>query len=127
MVPAIGQVPPEAAPELPQSSTLNSPESDHDSVHSQTDACSSVRTADSKALVPVSDMNADPLTILPPRKSRRSELVQRRVRRPFSVAEVEALVQAVEKLGTGRYTCQSLKKTSFRFINMTIALPISLI
>nr|2AJE_A Chain A, telomere repeat-binding protein [Arabidopsis thaliana] len=28
---------------------------------------------------------------------------QRRIRRPFSVAEVEALVQAVEKLGTGRW------------------------
>lgn len=32
-----------------------------------------------------------------------SEVSQRRARRPFSVAEVEALVQAVEKLGTGRY------------------------
>lgn len=37
------------------------------------------------------------------RKSKRSEVAQRRIRRPFSVAEVEALVQAVEKLGTGRY------------------------
>lgn len=27
---------------------------------------------------------------------------KRRIRRPFSVAEVEVLVQAVEKLGTGR-------------------------
>ena len=107
VVPAIEQVPPEAAPEPPQSSTLNSPESDHDSVHSQTDASSSVKTADSKAMVPVPDMNADPLTVLPPRKSRRSELVQRRIRRPFSVAEVEALVQAVEKLGTGRCKCHS--------------------
>ncbi|KAK4780207.1 hypothetical protein SAY87_016313 [Trapa incisa] len=32
-----------------------------------------------------------------------SVISQRRVRRPFSVAEVEALVQAVEKLGTGRW------------------------
>lgn len=30
------------------------------------------------------------------------EMVQRRIRRPFTVSEVEALVQAVEKLGTGR-------------------------
>jgi hypothetical protein len=27
---------------------------------------------------------------------------RRRIRRPFSVAEVEALVEAVERLGTGR-------------------------
>lgn len=30
------------------------------------------------------------------------EMVQRRIRRPFPVSEVEALVQAVERLGTGR-------------------------
>ena len=32
---------------------------------------------------------------------------KRRVRRPFSVSEVEALVHAVEKLGTGRYSTRS--------------------
>ncbi|ESQ45106.1 hypothetical protein EUTSA_v10011058mg [Eutrema salsugineum] len=31
------------------------------------------------------------------------EIVQRRIRRPFTVSEVEALVQAVEMLGTGRW------------------------
>ncbi|EFH52484.1 predicted protein [Arabidopsis lyrata subsp. lyrata] len=31
------------------------------------------------------------------------EIVQRRIRRPFTVSEVEALVQAVERLGTGRW------------------------
>lgn len=36
-------------------------------------------------------------------KSRGSEIGKRRIRRPFSVAEVEALVHAVEKLGTGRW------------------------
>lgn len=36
-------------------------------------------------------------------KSRGSEMGKRRIRRPFSVAEVEALVHAVEKLGTGRW------------------------
>lgn len=36
-------------------------------------------------------------------KSRSLDIGKRRVRRPFSVAEVEALVHAVEKLGTGRY------------------------
>ncbi|KAL5127540.1 Telomere repeat-binding protein 3 [Glycine soja] len=35
-------------------------------------------------------------------KAKRTEIAQRRIRRPFSVTEVEALVQAVEKLGTGR-------------------------
>lgn len=107
-VPAVDQTPPEAAPEPPQTSTLNGPESDHDSVHSHTDASSSIdKTANSKALVAIPDMNANananPLFVVPPRKSRRSELVQRRIRRPFSVAEVEALVHAVEKLGTGRW------------------------
>ena len=38
-----------------------------------------------------------------PQKSRILDIGKRRVRRPFSVAEVEALVHAVEKLGTGRY------------------------
>lgn len=38
-----------------------------------------------------------------PPKSRILDIGKRRVRRPFSVAEVEALVHAVEKLGTGRY------------------------
>ncbi|KAM7262647.1 hypothetical protein ACFE04_000330 [Oxalis oulophora] len=37
------------------------------------------------------------------RKSTRPDIVQRRIRRPFSVPEVEALVRAVEELGTGRW------------------------
>lgn len=102
LVPATDQMPFEAAPELPQISTL-CPESDHDSVHSHTDISSVDKAASSKALVPVPDMNMNPLNVAPLRKSRQPELVQRRIRRPFSVAEVEALVQAVEKLGTGRY------------------------
>lgn len=58
---------------------------------------------DSKALVPIPPMNAEALAVVPANpKPKRSELSQRRTRRPFSVAEVEALVEAVEKLGTGR-------------------------
>ncbi|KAJ9548388.1 hypothetical protein OSB04_020931 [Centaurea solstitialis] len=38
-------------------------------------------------------------------KSKQQDCAQRRIRRPFSVSEVEALVEAVEKLGTGRYVC----------------------
>ncbi|KAK4403300.1 Telomere repeat-binding protein 4 [Sesamum angolense] len=59
---------------------------------------------DSKALVPVPPMNAEALAVVPVNpKPKRTELSQRRTRRPFSVAEVEALVAAVEKLGTGRW------------------------
>lgn len=58
---------------------------------------------DSKALVPVSPNKSESLAVLPLNsKSKRSELSQRRTRRPFSVSEVEALVEAVERLGTGR-------------------------
>lgn len=61
-------------------------------------------TTDSKALIAVPDMSVEALAVVPGhRKSKRFDIGQRRIRRPFSVAEVEALVQAVEKLGTGRY------------------------
>ncbi|PIN01336.1 hypothetical protein CDL12_26159 [Handroanthus impetiginosus] len=56
---------------------------------------------DSKALVPVSPMDAEALAVVQANpKPKRTEISQRRTRRPFSVAEVEALVEAVEKLGT---------------------------
>lgn len=88
----------------PLTPVVNCPDSDHDSVHSPTDVSSLDKTsANSKALVPVPAMSIEALAVVPLRKSRRSELVQRRIRRPFSVTEVEALVQAVEKLGTGRW------------------------
>lgn len=60
---------------------------------------------DSKALVPIPAMNVEALSIVPlnHKQSKRSELSQRRTRRPFSVSEVEALVEAVETLGTGRW------------------------
>lgn len=78
-------------------------ESDHDSAPSPTDVPIEKSTKDSKALVPVPAMSVEALAVVPVhRNSKRSEIVQRRIRRPFSVTEVEALVQAVEKLGTGR-------------------------
>ncbi|PIN12177.1 hypothetical protein CDL12_15223 [Handroanthus impetiginosus] len=59
---------------------------------------------DSKALVPMTPVNVDALAVVPVNpKPKRNELSQRRTRRPFSVAEVEALVAAVEELGTGRW------------------------
>ena len=60
----------------------------------------------SQALVAVPPITAKPLAVVPfHRRSGHSAYVQRRMRRPFSVSEVEALVQAVEKLGTGRLVC----------------------
>uniref|UniRef100_A0A6N2LHL1 HTH myb-type domain-containing protein n=1 Tax=Salix viminalis TaxID=40686 RepID=A0A6N2LHL1_SALVM len=78
-------------------------ESDHDSASSPADI-SMDKSTNSKALVAVPAMNVEALAVVPAhRNSKQSEIVQRRIRRPFSVAEVEALVQAVEKLGTGRW------------------------
>ncbi|KAG8380734.1 hypothetical protein BUALT_Bualt06G0046900 [Buddleja alternifolia] len=49
-------------------------------------------------------VNVEALAVVPVNlKPKRTELSQRRTRRPFSVGEVEALVEAVEKLGTGRW------------------------
>ncbi|KAB2604920.1 telomere repeat-binding protein 5-like [Pyrus ussuriensis x Pyrus communis] len=57
-----------------------------------------------QALVAVPPVSMKALAVVPfHRKSGHQEYVQRRIRRPFSVPEVEALVQAVEKLGTGRW------------------------
>lgn len=68
------------------------------------DPSTDVSSPDSRALVVVPPVNAEALAMVPVNpKSKRSELSQRRIRRPFSVAEVEALVEAVEHLGTGRY------------------------
>ncbi|CAL4889264.1 unnamed protein product [Urochloa decumbens] len=79
--------------------TMNYQGSDHDSVHSPDKVYTN-----SRALVPVPAADLDAGAIVPVNKSKRSpEQGQRRIRRPFSVAEVEALVLAVEKLGTGRW------------------------
>ncbi|KAJ0242468.1 Telomere repeat-binding protein 3 [Hirschfeldia incana] len=61
-------------------------------------------SSDTKALVPLPALEVEALAIVPlSQKPKRTELAQRRTRRPFSVTEVEALVQAVEELGTGRW------------------------
>ncbi|KAI3450375.1 hypothetical protein Pfo_007040 [Paulownia fortunei] len=90
-------------PDLPGTSFNNFIESDHDSAPSSPGMSLERTTSESKALVPVTSMKQDALAIVPLRKSKRCESAQRRIRRPFTVAEVEALVQAVEKLGTGRW------------------------
>ncbi|XP_058099292.1 telomere repeat-binding protein 2-like isoform X2 [Magnolia sinica] len=103
-VPALDQGVPDV-PSKPQLTNLgNCIESDHDSVPSPADMSLEKTMPDSRALVAIPSMSVEALAVVPlHRKSRRSELVQRRIRRPFSVTEVEALVQAVEKLGTGRW------------------------
>ncbi|CAN6992659.1 unnamed protein product [Brassica oleracea var. botrytis] len=69
-------------------------------------------SSDSRALVPVSALEPEALAIVPlNEKPKRTEVSQRRTRRPFSVTEVEALVAAVEELGTGRW--RDVKLRSF--------------
>ncbi|XP_020237272.2 telomere repeat-binding protein 5 [Cajanus cajan] len=65
-----------------------------------------------RALVAVPAINMEALAVVPfRRKSGNPDFAQRRIRRPFSVLEVEALVQAVEKLGTGRW--RDVKQRAF--------------
>ncbi|KAJ8452596.1 hypothetical protein Cgig2_004932 [Carnegiea gigantea] len=79
-------------------------ESDHDSTPFPSEMSVEKGTVDSKALVALPEEPPQALSIVPAHQiSKQSEIAQRRIRRPFSVAEVEALVQAVEKLGTGRW------------------------
>lgn len=88
----------------PVANVDNHVESKNELVPSPTDVVTDGTTPDSRALVPVPAMSVEALAVFPMnQKTRRSELVQRRTRRPFSVSEVEALVEAVEKLGTGRW------------------------
>lgn len=78
-------------------------DSNHKSVSSHTDKLADKTMSESRALVAVPPVSVEALAVVPVnQKARRSDLVQRRTRRPFSVSEVEALVQAVEELGTGR-------------------------
>ncbi|XP_022752736.1 telomere repeat-binding protein 5-like isoform X2 [Durio zibethinus] len=94
----------DASPEPHMPILGNFVESDHDSAPSPTDMSFDKGATDSKALVAVPAMTMKAQAVVPAhRKSKYSEVVQRRIRRPFSVAEVETLVQAVEILGTGRW------------------------
>ncbi|XP_058762120.1 telomere repeat-binding protein 2-like [Vicia villosa] len=83
-------------------------ESDNDSAPSPINTSGGKKLSDSKELVTIPEMGSAGLDILPVNQShqkpKRTEISQRRrIRRPFSVAEVEALVEAVERLGTGRW------------------------
>ncbi|CAI0443243.1 unnamed protein product [Linum tenue] len=91
----------------------NSETSDQEPLSSNADVVADNKPpSDSKALVAVEPASAEALAVVPlNQKSKRSENVQRRTRRPFSVSEVEALVEAVEELGTGRW--RDVKLRSF--------------
>ncbi|XP_071734513.1 telomere repeat-binding protein 4-like [Rutidosis leptorrhynchoides] len=92
--------------DTPQSSNLdNQFEKDQESKPLTSNVLTEEIVANSKAIVPTTPLNPEALSIVPMnhKPSKRSELSQRRTRRPFSVSEVEALVEAVEMLGTGRW------------------------
>ncbi|XP_017984879.1 PREDICTED: telomere repeat-binding protein 3 [Theobroma cacao] len=95
----------DASPDPPSlTNSANHVDSNNEPVSSQTDMLTDQSLPQSRALVPVPAMNVEALAVVPVnQKSRKSELAHRRTRRPFSVSEVEALVQAVEELGTGRW------------------------
>ncbi|KAH9626527.1 hypothetical protein KSS87_009615, partial [Heliosperma pusillum] len=79
-------------------------ESDHDSAPSPADLSADEGTVGPHALVAVPEVTPQALSMIHPHlKSKCPDMGPRRIRRPFSVSEVEALVLAVEKLGTGRW------------------------
>ncbi|XP_065870437.1 telomere repeat-binding protein 3 isoform X2 [Euphorbia lathyris] len=103
----------EALPDPPTLTTsVNTVDSNNELLPSPTDKLTDKTFSDSRALVAVPPVSVEALAVVPVnQKARRSELVQRRTRRPFSVTEVEALVEAVEELGTGRW--RDVKLRSF--------------
>ncbi|KAK9063411.1 hypothetical protein SSX86_017281 [Deinandra increscens subsp. villosa] len=76
-----------------------------------------VPVEDSKALVLLPALNEEVLSVIPlsEKTTKRYEYSQRRTRRPFSVSEVEALVEAVETLGAGRW--RDVKMRAFNDAN----------
>lgn len=97
--------------------------SDCESLIPHTDLFTNTTLPDSRAIVAVPPIKVEALAVVPVnQKIRRTDIAQRRTRRPFSVSEVEALVQAVEELGTGR--CNFLHCCSFLYA-LLIALSLS--
>ncbi|KAM0031865.1 putative transcription factor MYB-HB-like family [Helianthus debilis subsp. tardiflorus] len=80
----------------PETSLDKCVDKNYEIVPLETEILTEEKAADSNALVLAVPINHKPI--------RKSEVTQRRrIRRPFSVTEVEALVEAVETLGTGRW------------------------
>ncbi|GMI92158.1 TRF-like 2 [Hibiscus trionum] len=99
----VNQVTCDLSPEPRMPNRGNFIESNNDCASSLIDMFDKSST-ESKALVDVPAMSMETLAVVPAhKKSKQSDVAQRRIRRPFSISEVEALVQAVEKLGTGRW------------------------
>ncbi|KAK7395281.1 hypothetical protein VNO78_15832 [Psophocarpus tetragonolobus] len=87
-------------------------EGDLNMVSSLADTSANNNMSNCRTLVAVPSINMEALAVVPfRRKSGNPDFAQRRIRRPFSVLEVEALVQAVEKLGTGRW--RDVKQRAF--------------
>lgn len=98
-------------------------ENNHGSVTSHVDITDKA-IIDSWALV-VPPEHVKPLAVVPVnQKTKRTEALQRRTRRPFSVTEVEALVSAVEELGTGR--CGVLHLSPSCLLSSRISLTLDL-
>lgn len=92
------------SPDPPVAGCINGAERDHHLVPSLPNISASTSPLpNSQSVVSVPAISVEALAVVPiHHRAGRREFVQRRIRRPFSVSEVEALVQAVEKLGTGR-------------------------
>ncbi|TYJ19071.1 hypothetical protein E1A91_A09G166500v1 [Gossypium mustelinum] len=88
----------------PVAGCINGAQRDHHLVPSLPNISASTTLPNSQSRVSVPAISGEALAVVPiHHRAGRREFVQRRIRRPFSVSEVEALVQAVEKLGTGRW------------------------
>ncbi|KAK8553730.1 hypothetical protein V6N13_072671 [Hibiscus sabdariffa] len=89
----------------PVTSCKNGAESDFHLVSSLPNiSANSITLLNSQSVLSIPAISVGALAVVPiHHRARCREFVQRRIRRPFSVSEVEALVQAVEKLGTGRW------------------------
>ncbi|XP_044461539.1 telomere repeat-binding protein 4-like [Mangifera indica] len=101
-----------ALPDPSPTSEDNHVERNHEALIPHTDLLTDMTLPDSRAIVAVPTIKVESLAVVPVnQKIRRTDIAQRRTRRPFSVLEVEALVQAVEELGTGRW--RDVKLRSF--------------
>ncbi|KAK4551781.1 hypothetical protein RGQ29_032258 [Quercus rubra] len=92
-----------ASPDCQLLNSGGSVERDLNIVPSLADSSTGNAMPETQALVAVPATSMEPLAVVPFDQKSHPEFVRRRIRRPFSVSEVEALVQAVEKLGTGRW------------------------
>ncbi|MBA0867876.1 hypothetical protein Goshw_005355 [Gossypium schwendimanii] len=104
--PAVNTGIPNCTSNLPLLTNSENPATDHEPVSSKTDMPTDQSLLEPRALVPVPvpATSVEAVTAVAVNQNfQKSELAQRRIWRPFSISEVEALVQAVEEIGTGRW------------------------